>query len=52
MGEMKNAFRIVVRKHEGKRSIGKDERIMLEWILEKEVWRVWTEFRYMDQGRD
>jgi hypothetical protein len=38
MGEMKNAYKILVEKPKGKRQLGKPRlyvRIILEWILEK-----------------
>jgi hypothetical protein len=38
MGEMKNAYKILVRKHEGKRpfeDLGIDQTIILKQILEK-----------------
>jgi hypothetical protein len=38
MAEMRNAYNILVGKREGKnhlKDVGVDERIILEWILEK-----------------
>jgi len=39
MGEMRNAYKILVGKSEKKRRLGRPmgRRIMLEWILEKQV---------------
>jgi hypothetical protein len=45
MGKMRNAYKILVGKHEGKNhseDLGVDGGIILEWILGKYTWRVWS----------
>jgi hypothetical protein len=41
MGEMRNAYEILVGKPEGKRSLGRSNiNIILKWILGKWYWRL------------
>jgi hypothetical protein len=35
MGEMRNVYKILVGKAEGKRPVGVDGKIILEWILRR-----------------
>jgi hypothetical protein len=45
LGEIRNANKTLVGNHEGKSAVGRldvDERIILKWILEKQVGRMWT----------
>jgi hypothetical protein len=45
VGEMKNAYKILFEKFEGKRPLGRPRlrwEIILEWILRKEGGEVWT----------
>jgi hypothetical protein len=45
MGEIKNAYKILVGKSEGKRPLGrpgKDGKIILKWILGKQGGNLWT----------
>jgi hypothetical protein len=54
MGEMRNAYKILVRKPEAKRALGEDldldGSIILKWILGKYGWRVWTGFIWLRIG--
>jgi len=50
MGMMRNAYRVLVRKPEGKRldrSCRLDERIILKFILNKQDIRAWTELIWL-----
>jgi len=50
MGVMRNAYRVLVRKPEGKRpetSCRLDERIILKFILNKQDLRAWTELIWL-----
>jgi hypothetical protein len=45
MGEMRNAYRIVVENQKGRdhlEDLGIDGKIILEWILWETGWMVWT----------
>jgi hypothetical protein len=45
MGEMRNVYKILVRKPEGNNhsdDLGVDVRIILEWILAKQDEKLWT----------
>jgi hypothetical protein len=47
MGYMRNAFKVLVGRHEGNRPMGDlgiDRRILLKWILKKLVITMWNEF--------
>jgi hypothetical protein len=47
MGKMRNAYKIVVEKPEGKiplGDLGTDGRTMLEWILEEKSGKLWSGF--------
>jgi hypothetical protein len=47
MGEIRNAYKILVGKSEGKRQLGRrrrNERIILKWMLGKLGRTVWTGF--------
>jgi hypothetical protein len=49
-GEMRNAYRILVKMPEGKRSLGKlgvDERIILKLILQEQNVKMWSEFNWL-----
>jgi hypothetical protein len=52
MGEMRNEYKILVGKLEGKRpcSLGIYWRTLLKLILEKQDWRVWTGFIWHRKG--
>ena len=50
MGVMRNAYRVLVRKPEGKRpdrSCRRDERILLKFILNKQDLRAWSELIWL-----
>jgi hypothetical protein len=50
---MRNAYKILVGKHEGKRPLGRicvDGRIILEWILRKLGGKGWTGFIWLRIG--
>jgi hypothetical protein len=47
------AYKILVQKPEGRdylEDLEVDGRIMLEWILEKERWKLWTGFMWCRRG--
>jgi len=51
--DMRNAYKILVGKHEGKRPLGRicvDGRIILEWILRKLGGKGWTGFIWLRIG--
>jgi hypothetical protein len=49
MGQMRNAYKVFIRKCEGKidhvEDLGTDTKIMLKWILGKYGGKVWTGIR-------
>jgi hypothetical protein len=50
MGEKRNAYVVLVRKHEGKNrleDLGIAGRIMLEWILKNQDGRSWTKVMWL-----
>jgi hypothetical protein len=53
MGEMKNAYRVLVGKPEGKshsENLGTDGNIILEWILGKSGGKLWTRYTWLRVG--
>jgi hypothetical protein len=53
MGEMKNAYKILVENLKGRdhsEDLKADGRIMLEWTLGKYDEKVWTEFMWLWTG--
>jgi hypothetical protein len=53
MGEIRNEYKILVGKPEGKTTSedqGVDWRTILKWILGKWRWRVWIEFIWLRIG--
>jgi hypothetical protein len=53
MGDMRNAYKISIAKFEWKRPpevLEVDERIILEWILEKQIGKVCNEFIWVKTG--
>jgi hypothetical protein len=52
-GEMRNAYNVLVVKHEGKRplvDLSVDGRIILEWISRKQCGKVWTGCIWLRKG--
>jgi hypothetical protein len=53
MGEMRNVYKILFRKSEGKRPLGRPRhrwRILLEWILGNQGDKLWTAFIWLSIG--
>jgi hypothetical protein len=53
MGERRNAYKILVGKPEGEEyseDLGVNESIILEWILRKQVGRIWIGFIWLRIG--
>jgi hypothetical protein len=53
MGKIRNAHKILVGKHEGKRPLRRlsiDGRIVLKWILGKQGWKLWIGFIWHKTG--
>jgi hypothetical protein len=44
MGEMRNVYKILIEKPDGKRPLTRPRRIILKWILGKYGLRVWVGF--------
>jgi len=50
MGKMRNAYKIVVRKPEGKRQLRIPRHIVLEWIFRKYGGKVWIGCIWLKRG--
>jgi hypothetical protein len=53
MGQMRNAYKILVGKPEGKyhaEDLRVDRRIILEWILGEKYGKLWIEFIWLRTG--
>jgi hypothetical protein len=53
---MRNVYRVLVGKCEVKRLLGRPrcrwEEIILEWILKKQIGRIWTGFIWLRMGNN
>jgi hypothetical protein len=55
MAEMRNAYKILFRKPEGKNhseDLGVDGMVILKWMLGKQGWRVWTVIGFWTETGD